>query len=145
MTDADEVRGVIAEWRESMRHAVSDGAGAHSDAQEAIDKIDQAIDDLKNSRIFAIQQLGHLTDLEHQLRRILGVGYVTADLINAQGLLAKTVNMTETHVNTVKYQIQELEKRRNLIQYHFLENLLQETGVILRNVSEIIERLALNL
>lgn len=145
MSDADEVRGYLNQWQEEMRLAVADGSGALADAEGAIAKIDQSLHRFENSRIYALQQLDHLVQLRSTLESILGSGFVNADLINAQGLINRTINMTETYINTLQFQLVELAKRSSILRGKYQQDILEETGNILNKVNQIVEHLAQNL
>src|ERR1043166_8425089 len=90
MTDADDVKWQIQEFRELMLPAVSNGAGARSEINEGMQFLAASYLKLDGSKIYVIQQLDYLVALRDQLELIMSTS-MNADLLTAQGNIQRAI------------------------------------------------------
>jgi prefoldin subunit 5 len=134
MSSGDEIKGVIAQISFAVQSAVGDGAAAVDSATEAIALLRNAHNSLNDSRVAALQQLGHIQDIHNQLYTIFGDSFAIeiSDSITRIRMAREKIN---NYVNHLANRISEIEKLIHLLE-HWLATELDSAAADFRFVAE---------
>lgn len=143
MSEADETRAQIQQFRELMLGAVSNGSGAQSENSEGLEAIKLAIRKFEGAHMYVSQQLDFLVALSDQLELILE-GTMNADLVKLQGDIRRAIRDTEHYRERIQFQINNLGKIRAIIEMQ-ISPLIDATGTLLKLTNDAVEQWALYL
>lgn len=139
MTEADGVKALIQQVGESIVHAVAEGSTATSLGNETIDLLVAMRLRMMDSRVTALQALGHLQEAETQAQLLFNKT-VSAEASDVIGQLRKAKDLVSTYVNQLANRIREAEKFINLMSY-WVDTEMSASGSNLQVVSQKLDEL----
>lgn len=124
--------------------AVGNGAAAHSNGEQGLATLAATIGFLKNARTHALQELGHIVDAIAGLKALFE-GTIAPELDQAIALLNIAKDKVELYANNLSRILEDLET------YHLgqvegdLTNLMDSSGLQMRQAAEAITQFINNL
>lgn len=115
---ADELAWVIRRANQMVADAVTNGAAATTEGNEAVAFLRNMVEKLKGSKAYAGQQLGNITSAMDLLMPSVAGGRASEHLYIAYNRLNFAREKVQNYYNGLQYRIENFERMTALLQEH---------------------------